>query len=39
MGQVGGDAGSVDDIVESELVNERAGFQEERKRLSSALAD
>jgi len=31
--EVGGHAGSVDDIVEGELVDERAGLEEEGQRL------
>ena len=33
MGQVGSDAGGVDDIIEGELVNERGELQEQRQRL------
>lgn len=32
--KVGGNTGSVDDIVEGELIDERAGLEEERKRLA-----
>jgi hypothetical protein len=34
VGQVSGHARGVDDIVESQFVDERAGLQEERQRLS-----
>jgi hypothetical protein len=33
VGKVGGHAGSVDDIVEGELVDERASLEEEGQRL------
>lgn len=33
MGQVGSDTGSVDDIIESKLVNQRGGLQQEREGL------
>lgn len=33
MRQVGSNTGSVDDIVEGELVNQRRGLQEERQGL------
>lgn len=33
MGKVGGHSGSVDDIVESELVDMRAGLEEQREGL------
>lgn len=33
MRKVGGNTGSVDDIVEGELIDERAGLEEQRKRL------
>ena len=33
MGKVGGHAGGVDDIVEGELVDERASLEEEGQRL------
>ena len=33
MGKVGGYTGGVDDIVEGELVDERAGLEEEGQRL------
>lgn len=33
MGKVGSNTGGVDNIVEGELINERAGLKEERKRL------
>lgn len=33
MAQIGGDAGGVDDIVEGELVDERAGLEEEGQGL------
>jgi hypothetical protein len=35
MAQIGGDAGGVDDIVEGELVDERAGLEEEGQGLGS----
>lgn len=31
--EIGGNTGSVDDIVESELINERRGLEEEGQRL------
>ena len=34
MGEVGGDTGSVDDIVEGEVVDERARLEEEGQWLS-----
>lgn len=33
VGQVSRDTGSVDDIVEGELVNQRGGLEQERERL------
>lgn len=33
VGKIGGDTGSVDDIVESELVNVGAQLEKERERL------
>lgn len=36
MGKVGGDTWSVDDIVESKLVDKRASLHEEGKRLANA---
>jgi hypothetical protein len=33
MAQIGGDAGGVDDIVEGELVDKRAGLEEEGQGL------
>lgn len=36
MGQIGSNTGRVDDIVESELIDERAGLQEEGEGLSNA---
>ena len=36
MGKVGGDTWSVDDIVESELVDKRASLHEEGERLANA---
>lgn len=36
MGKVGGDTWSVDDIVKSELVDERASLHEEGERLANA---
>jgi hypothetical protein len=33
VGEVGGDTGGVDNIVEGELVNERGELQEQRQRL------
>lgn len=33
MGKVGGNAGGVDDIVESQLINERGGLEEQREGL------
>jgi hypothetical protein len=33
VGQVGGNTGSVDDIVEGKLVDKRRGLEEERQRL------
>jgi hypothetical protein len=33
VGQIGSNTGSVDDIVEGELVNQRRGLQEEREGL------
>lgn len=35
MGKVGSNAGGVDNIVESKLVNEGAGLEEQRQRLSN----
>lgn len=34
MGEIGGDTWGVDDIVEGELVDERAGLEEEREWLA-----
>jgi hypothetical protein len=34
VGQIGGDTGGVDDIVEAEVVDERAGLEEEGEGLS-----
>ena len=36
VGQIGGDTWSVDDIVKSELLDERAGLEEEREGLANA---
>lgn len=33
MGQIGSDTGSVDNIVESELIHQRAGFHKKGERL------
>lgn len=33
MGQIGSDAGGVDDIVQSELINVRASLQQKREGL------
>ena len=35
MGQVGGHTGSIDDIVEGELVNRGAGLEQQRKGLAA----
>jgi hypothetical protein len=34
--EVGGDTGGVDDIVERELADQRAGLHEKRQRLANA---
>ena len=39
MGKVGGHAGSVDDIVEGELVDERASLEEEGQRLRGGVSE
>jgi hypothetical protein len=36
VGEIGGHAGGVDDIVEGELVDERAGLEEEGQRLGGS---
>ena len=36
VGQIGGDAGSVDDIVERKVVDQRAGLEEEGQWLANA---
>ena len=38
MGQVGGDTGGVDNIVEGELVNERGELEEQRQRLRRSVS-
>ena len=38
MGEVGGHAGGVDDIVEGEVVDVRAGLKEEGERLPTMSA-
>ena len=36
MREIGGNTGSVDNIVERELIDERASLQQERERLANA---
>ena len=39
MRKVGGHTGGVDDIVEGELVDERAGLEEEGQRLGGSVSE